>query len=149
MNLAKFCPKCGTERQAKFCAKCGFAFASMEETKVSTEAIMTSISEPEQPVAVKVPIKAIKFGKLDRKGEVAGWYPDPLNSERFRRWDGATWSDEISDADPEVKTVTPRKQRVLLEGLVYGEDYDASICCYNCGNGVAEAELCALCGQAA
>jgi len=27
----------------------------------------------------------------------AGWYPDPQDATQFRYWDGAAWSDQVSD----------------------------------------------------
>ncbi len=149
MTFAKFCPKCGTERQAKFCSKCGFAFEPAAAPSTFGETKQTDQHYIETPVTADPPVKVVKFGKLDRKGEPGGWYPDPLNADRFRKWDGSFWTDELSDENPDVKNISKRKQRVLLEGLVYGEDYDGNICCYNCGNGISGAETCALCGRAA
>ncbi|MBL8776488.1 MAG: DUF2510 domain-containing protein [Acidimicrobiales bacterium] len=31
-------------------------------------------------------------------GPPAGWHPDPGGRHEYRYWDGATWTDQVSDA---------------------------------------------------
>lgn len=141
----RFCPNDGTERVAKFCAKCGFNF----------EQAVIGAPTPPRPV--------IRFEKADRTGEPAGWYPDPLNADRFRQWDGYEWADEhsptpgtdsVSKAKPAkqetVVATAPKvepKRRVLLEGLAYGADFKEGASCYNCGNTIVGLAQCPLCGR--
>src|SRR5687768_6148209 len=42
----------------------------------------------------------------------AGWYPDPMQEHASRYWDGATWTEHVSDnsatpCPPEMPTVAP------------------------------------------
>lgn len=143
MTQVKFCPKCGTERLARFCSKCGFNFD--EVAQVVQPAAAQPVAAPE-PVVVAPPVRKPKaLGKLNRSGDPAGWYPDPLDAGRERQFDGFDWTDEVRAP---VKAAAPvAKQRVLLEGLRYGESYEAGVTCYNCGNGLAGNPTCPLCGR--
>ena len=133
-TTVRFCPNDGTPREARFCAKCGFNFEGDLPTPVVQEVV-----EPPKP--------KISFEKVDRTGEPSGWYPDPLNSSRFRHWDGTQWGDEFALTSPTPSHAKPRSKRVLLEGLRYGPDYSEGESCYNCGNTLAGAAQCPLCGR--
>lgn len=60
-----------------------------------TDALVT---EPPTP-GTGVP----EVGPLDDLLPPPGWYPDPLASERTRRWDGTGWTTEIRIAGPPPK----------------------------------------------
>jgi len=132
--VIRFCPNDGTPREARFCAKCGFSF--------DQEAAVPPVEQVVEPVKPK-----ISFEKSDRTGEPAGWYPDPLNSSRFRNWDGNQWGDDFSTTNPIAAEVKGNRKRVLLEGLAYGPDFVEGSSCYNCGNTLAGSPQCPLCGR--
>ncbi len=144
MTQVKFCPKCGTERMARFCSKCGYNF---DEVAAAIQAPAAAVI-PEPVVAAPPPRKPKTLGKLNRSGEAAGWYPDPLDAGRERQFDGFDWMDEVRTKAAAAAASAP-KQRVLLEGLTYGEGYEQGAACYNCGNGLAGSPTCLLCGREA
>ncbi len=144
MTQVKFCPKCGTERMARFCAKCGFNFD--EVAPAAQVPAPAPVAVPE-PVVVAPPARKAKtLGKLNRSGDPAGWYPDPLDAGRERQFDGFDWTDEVRTKTSAAAAATPKK-RVLLEGLTYGEGFEQGATCYNCGNGLAGNATCPLCGR--
>ena len=144
MTQVKFCPKCGTERMARFCAKCGFNFD--EVAPAAQVPAPAPVAAPE-PVVVAPPARKAKtLGKLNRSGDPAGWYPDPLDAGRERQFDGFDWTDEVRTKTSAAAAATPKK-RVLLEGLTYGEGFEQGATCYNCGNGLAGNATCPLCGR--
>lgn len=146
MSQVKFCPKCGTERLARFCSKCGFNF---DEVAAEVQpAAVAPVATPEPVIVTPPPRKPKTLGKLNRSGDEPGWYPDPLDASRQRRFDGLDWTDEVRDAQPASATASPKK-RVLLEGLTYGEGFEQGATCYNCGNGLAGNPTCLLCGREA
>jgi hypothetical protein len=131
---------------ARFCSKCGFNF---DEVTAAVQALSAApVVVPEPVVAAPPPRKPKTLGKLNRSGEAAGWYPDPLDAGRERQFDGFDWMDEVRTKTAAVAVTAP-KQRVLLEGLTYGEGYEQGAACYNCGNGLAGSPTCLLCGREA
>ena len=144
MSQVKFCPKCGTERMARFCAKCGFNF---DEVAPAVQAPAAAPVVTPDPVVVAPPARKPKtLGKLNRSGDPAGWYPDPLDAGRERQFDGFDWADEVRNKTTVAEAAAPKK-RVLLEGLTYGEGFEQGATCYNCGNGLAGNANCPLCGR--
>lgn len=129
---------------ARFCSKCGYNF---DEVAAAIQAPAAAVI-PEPVVAAPPPRKPKTLGKLNRSGEVAGWYPDPLDAGRERQFDGFDWMDEVR-TKAAVAAFSAPKQRVLLEGLTYGEGYEQGAACYNCGNGLAGSPTCLLCGREA
>lgn len=148
MSQVKFCPKCGTERLARFCSKCGFNF---DEVAAAAQPVVaeTPAVAPEPVIVTPPPRKAKTLGKLNRSGDESGWYPDPLDASRERKFDGMDWTDEIRESKPTAATAAAPKKRVLLEGLTYGEGFEQGATCYNCGNGLAGNPTCLLCGREA
>jgi hypothetical protein len=129
---------------ARFCAKCGFNFD--EVAPAAQVPAPAPVAAPE-PVVVAPPARKAKtLGKLNRSGDPAGWYPDPLDAGRERQFDGFDWTDEFRTKTSAAAAATPKK-RVLLEGLTYGEGFEQGATCYNCGNGLAGNATCPLCGR--
>lgn len=128
----KFCPKCGAPKTGRFCGGCGFAF----------DAVLI----PEARVVAPV-------------GE---WRPDPINPAQQRFWDGLAWTNEVRLApatpagapiaivvSPDNATATSTPAAPVVEtNLVYGEGYDASKNCPNCGEPhKPKATTCSLCDE--
>lgn len=93
----------------------------------------------------------------EKTAKQVGWYVDPINSARFRFWDGAAWTDRIAlkagdepvepDDEPAVKTINDLPSPVILEGLSYGKKYRAGSSCFNCGFTPEErTNFCEVCG---
>lgn len=90
--------------------------------------IGVALAQPEPEVVTAAPLKT------------EGWYADPINSTRFRYWDGSAWTDRTAMKASEVE---PEKQPehvnfelaapVVLEGLTYGKKYRSGSSCFNCG----------------
>jgi hypothetical protein len=129
---------------ARFCAKCGFNF---DEVAPAVQAPAAAPVVTPDPVVVAPPARKPKtLGKLNRSGDPAGWYPDPLDAGRERQFDGFDWADEVRNKTTVAEAAAPKK-RVLLEGLTYGEGFEQGATCYNCGNGLAGNATCPLCGR--
>ncbi|MFB2555863.1 transglutaminase domain-containing protein [Herbiconiux liangxiaofengii] len=52
-------------------------------------------------------------------GTIAGWYPDPWDSQRQRYWDGAQWTEHVYPGAP-LPAARPKRRRGLVIGLVTG-----------------------------
>ena len=55
------------------------------------------------------------------------WYPDPAGRLQYRFWDGAAWTDQVSDNG--VQSADPLQRNIadsIDQGLVVGSDPDQS-----------------------
>ena len=121
----KFCPKCGTPRAANFCSRCGYSFLDVEAEMVAAD---------------------------------KGWFSDPKIKGLERYWDGTAWTAKVRSipeipegmAPPLVAAASTKASAVKLKlkktALTYGEGYDESTHCMNCGQPRRKTDsVCKLC----
>jgi hypothetical protein len=89
------CPECGREisDQATACPGCG------------------------KPMAAKPTAETASLPGRSGSHPAPGWYPDPSGGQESRFWDGAAWTNRVTNPGDKAKVSPERRKELLAQGL--------------------------------